>query len=88
MNKDTKAISQSSKRKGPHFSTRHDGREWKSADSKLLIRLLKESTPIQMIGLKLGRSIGSVRYHVRREQLSMKRISRNKLKNEDKNENI
>jgi hypothetical protein len=62
--------------RGPHYSTRHDGREWTGADDQLLKKLLKANTPVQMIGLKLGRSLGSVRYHVKREQLSLKSVPR------------
>jgi hypothetical protein len=61
---------------GPHYSTRHDGREWTSADDQLLKKLLKANTPIQTIGMKLGRSLGSVRYHVKRDRLTMKSIPR------------
>jgi hypothetical protein len=61
---------------GPRYSTRHDGREWTSADDQLLKKLVKANTPIQMIGLKLGRSLGSVRYHVKRDRLTLKSLPR------------
>jgi len=57
-------------------SERNQGMPWTAADSKELRQLIRENTPTRVIGLKLGRSVGSVTYHVRKEGLSLKPANR------------
>jgi len=56
-------------------SERNQGSPWSSQDSRELKRLIRENTPTRVIGLKLGRTVGSVRYHVRKEGLSLKPVN-------------
>jgi hypothetical protein len=46
---------------GATKSTRHHQEDWSAANERELKRLIKENTPTRVIGLKLGRTVASVR---------------------------
>jgi hypothetical protein len=57
--------------KTPNY-IRNTGKSWGSGDMRELKQLIKENTPTRVIGLKLGRTVASVRDMVREEGLSLK----------------
>ena len=56
--------------------TRNTGKEWTKADVRQLKELAKENTPTRVIGLKLGRTEGSVRTKAANEKVSLKPLNR------------
>lgn len=56
--------------------TRNTGKEWKAADVKQLRELAKENTPTRVIGLKLGRTVSSVRSKASSKNISLKPTNR------------
>jgi hypothetical protein len=53
-------------------STRNSGKPWTAADVKELKDLAKHNTPTRIIGLKLGRTEGSVRSKASEKDISLK----------------
>ena len=53
-------------------STRNTGKDWTRSDVNDLKRLAREKTPTRVIGLKLGRTEGSVRQKASAEGVSLK----------------
>jgi hypothetical protein len=52
--------------------TRNTGKEWTQKDVKQLRELVKENTPTRVIGLKLGRTVNSVRSKASSKNISLK----------------
>lgn len=55
--------------------TRNTGKEWTPDDVKQLKELARENTPTRVIGLKLGRTSGSVRTKAANEKVSLKPVN-------------
>lgn len=53
-------------------STKNSGKSWSSDDVKQLKELAKGNTPTRVIGLKLGRTEGSIRSKASEESVSLK----------------
>ena len=56
--------------------TRNTGKEWTKDDVRQLRDLAKENTPTRVIGLKLGRTEGSVRTKAANEKVSLKPVNK------------
>lgn len=56
--------------------TRNTGKEWTKDDVRQLKELAKDNTPTRVIGLKLGRTEGSVRTKAANEKVSLKPFNR------------
>ena len=52
--------------------TRNTGKEWTPKEVSELKELAKQNTPTRVIGLKLGRTEGSVRTKAANEKVSLK----------------
>jgi hypothetical protein len=52
--------------------TRNTGKEWTGKDVRQLRELAKENTPTRVIGLKLGRTVDSVRSKASSKSISLK----------------
>jgi hypothetical protein len=52
--------------------TRNTGKEWTGKDVRELRELAKENTPTRVIGLKLGRTVDSVRSKASSKSISLK----------------
>ena len=59
------------KKKNPKY-TRHTGAAWSARDLRDLKAMAKGNTPTRVIGLKLQRSVASVRSKAQREGISLK----------------
>jgi len=55
--------------------TRNTGKEWTAEDVKQLKQLARENTPTRIIGLKLGRTAGSVRTKASEKRVSLKPVN-------------
>ncbi len=53
-------------------STRNTGKPWTPRDVGELRQLARENTPTRVIGLKLGRTAGSVYQRASQEQISLR----------------
>ena len=53
-------------------STRNTGKRWSNNDVKQLKELAKKNTPTRVIGLKLGRTEGSIQNKASEEGVSLK----------------
>lgn len=56
--------------------TRNTGKDWTPADVKQLKELARENTPTRVIGLKLGRTVSSVRSKASSKGISLKPTNR------------
>ena len=56
--------------------TRNTGKEWTKKDESQLRELAKENTPTRVIGLKLGRTVNSVRSKASSKNISLKPTNR------------
>lgn len=56
--------------------TRNTGKEWTKDDLRQLKELAKENTQTRIIGLKLGRTEGSVRKEAANEKVSRKPVNK------------
>jgi hypothetical protein len=55
--------------------TRNTGKEWTDGEVKELKELAKQNTPTRVIGLKLGRTEGSVRTKASEKKVSLKPVN-------------
>ena len=55
--------------------TRNTGNKWTAEDVKQLKQLARENTPTRIIGLKLGRTEGSVRTKASEKSISLKPVN-------------
>ena len=55
--------------------TRNSGKDWTAKDISNLRVLAKENTPTRVIGLKLGRTEGSVRTKAAKNNISLKPVN-------------
>ncbi len=55
---------------------RNTGKEWTEGDVKQLRDLARQNTPTRVIGLKLGRTVSSVRTKAANEGVSLKPVNR------------
>jgi len=53
-------------------STKNSGKPWSQTDIKQLNQLAKQNTPTRVIGLKLGRTAGSVQTKANQQGISLK----------------
>ena len=64
--------------------TRNTGKEWSEVDIKQLRKLAKENTPTRVIGLKLGRTVSSVRTKAAKGKISLKPTNRSPYNRKEK----
>ena len=55
----------------PKIPKNHE-KPWTRSDDALLRKLVRENTPTRVMGLKLDRTVASVRSHAQREHVSLK----------------
>jgi hypothetical protein len=56
--------------------TRNTGKSWTQKDVSQLRSLARQNTPTRVIGLKLGRTVSSVRTKASNEGVSLKPVNR------------